>query len=246
VELATLLDTVDQDTRLLLAVAETKWDRPVPHCPDWDAAGLVAHVGGGLQWIAAIVSSHERVSRRTLEPAPKEPDDLPAWYLIFLSRVLDVLGSTDPETETWTWSPTGDHRASWWSRRLGAEMGIHRWDMEHAVFVEGGPFPGAIDGEVAAAGIEEFLVEFLPGLLEPEEVHGITGTLHLQAVDGPTEWWIDLGAGGSALPAGGQADTTVRGTRSDLLLWLVNRGPLESLEASGNRELLDRWGQLAR
>ena len=36
----------------------------------------------------------------------------------------------------------------------------------------------------------------------------------------------------------------VRGTRSDLLLWLNNRGPLETLEVFGDQKILDRWGQL--
>ena len=42
-----------------------------------------------------------------------------------------------------------------------------------------------------------------------------------------------------------QADTTIRGTRSDLLLWLQNRGPLETLEVSGDQTILDRWGQFS-
>jgi hypothetical protein len=35
----------------------------------------------------------------------------------------------------------------------------------------------------AASGIEEFLTEFLPGLLAQPEVGGLTGTLHLHATD---------------------------------------------------------------
>jgi hypothetical protein len=29
-------------------------------------------------------------------------------------------------------------------------------------------------------------------------------------------------------------------------LWLANRGPLETLEVAGDREVPDRWGQLRR
>jgi hypothetical protein len=99
---------------------------------------------------------------------------------------------------------------------------------------------------VAAAGIEEFVVEFLPGLLTQEGVEGLGGAFHLHATDGPAEWWIDLDASGSALPEHAQADTAIRGTRSDLLLWLTNRAPLDAIEVSGNLLVLDSWHQLRR
>ena len=36
----------------------------------------------------------------------------------------------------------------------------------------------------------------------------------------------------------------VRGTRSDILLWLMNRGPWDSLELIGDRGILDSWARL--
>jgi uncharacterized protein (TIGR03083 family) len=242
-----LLTTADRDSRALLDAAQTRWDRPVPHCPEWDAAELVRHMGSILRWQAAIVSTGERVNRRTLEPAPPEnPEELPAWYLAGLTQVLEAFGSADPEAATWTFSRLGDQRAGWWFRRLPVEVAIHRWDAERAVADKdhGGAAPQPIEGEVAAAGIEEFLVEFLPGLLAREDLEGLTGTLHLHAVDGPTEWLIDLDDGGNAAALHAKADTAIRGTRSDLLLWLNNRGPLQTLEVVGDQEILDRWGQL--
>jgi uncharacterized protein (TIGR03083 family) len=247
VESIDLLPVVEQDARALLRAAETRWDRPVPHCPEWDAAGLVSHMGSILYWQAAVVSTGELVSRRTLEPAPPEhPDDLPAWYLAGLFQALEVFRSADPEAATWTFSRLGDQRAGWWFRRLPVEVAIHRWDAEHAVTYDdqGGASPQPISGDVAAAGIEEFLVEFLPGLLAREDLDGITGTLHLHAVDGPTEWWVDLDDGGKAVAEHAKADTAIRGTRSDLLLWLNNRVRLETLEVLGDQKIVDRWGQL--
>jgi hypothetical protein len=215
-------------------------------------------MGSIFGWMAAIVITGERVNRRTLEPAPPEdPDGLPAWYLAALSRAILVLGSADPEAATWTFSRIGDQRAGWWCRRLADEVAVHRWDAEHAVADEdqGGAAAQAIDGAVAAAGIEEFLIEFLPGLLAQEDLEGFTGTLHLAATDGPSHWWIDLSDDGKLIsqPAAGdaeaeadaEADTTIRGTRSDLLLWLNNRRPLTTLEVSGDEKILDRWGQLS-
>jgi hypothetical protein len=197
------LSVADLDARVLLTAAETYWTRPVPHCPDWDAAGLVRHTGSIFEW-------------------------------------------ADPTSETWTFSTAGDRRVGWWCRQLAVEVAIHRWDIEHAAAGAGRCTPRPLDGPVAAAGVEEFVVEFLPGLLAQEGIKGIGGTLQLHATDAPVEWWIDLDAAGTALPDHAKPDTAVRGTRSDLLLWLTNRGPLDSLDVRGNHEILDRWQQLRR
>ena len=217
----------------------------MPHCPAWDAAGLVRHTGGIFLWIATIISSGESVSRRSLDPAPEDPAGLAAWYVAALDRVLGALGAATPGALTWTFSSTGDRRVAWWCRRLAVEVAIHRWDVQHAMAV-GGLGPDPLDGEVAGAGIEEFVVEFLPGLLTQDGVEGLGGTLHLFATDRPAEWWIDLDTGGSTVPGREDADTAVRGTRSDLLLWLTNRGPLDTIEVSGNPLVPGHWHQLSR
>jgi uncharacterized protein (TIGR03083 family) len=232
-----LLSAAAVDGRSLLEAAESDWSVAVPHCPDWDSAELVRHMGGILEWMAAIVSSGERVSRRNLPAPPQDPADLPSWYLVALPRTLDVLGTADPAQEGWTFSSTGDRRVWWWCRRLAVEIAVHRWDAE---FAQRGPAAEEFEPGVAAAGIDEFMIEFLPGMLASAD---IAGSLHLHATDGPTEWWIDLEAPDSVRPEHSKADTAVRGTSSDLLLWLNNRGPLESIEVLGEQELARRWSE---
>jgi hypothetical protein len=104
--------------------------------------------------------------------------------------------------------------------------------------------PPALDGNVAAAGIEEFL----PGLLAQPGLEGLTGSVHLHATDGPGEWWVSLDdkERAVAVPGHRRADTAIRGTRSDLLLWLTNRQPPGRLEISGSPEAAARWVQLRR
>ena len=241
----TFLDVVPVDGRALIVAAQSNWARPVPDCPDWDAAGLVRHTGGILSWMTTIVDTGERASLRSLPPPPAGDADLKPWFIDNLGRTVDALWGANPEKEVWTFSSLGDHRVSWWRRRLAVEMAIHRWDAGYAVAVQGGLAPSPLDGDVAAAGIEEFVTEFLPGLLAALTADRPSGRLHLQITDTPHDIWLDLDDQGKDVPASGLADTTVRGTAADVLLWLTNRRP-DAIDVGGDRDLLEAWTQLKR
>ncbi|WP_343574511.1 maleylpyruvate isomerase N-terminal domain-containing protein, partial [Mycobacterium sp.] len=150
-------DVVSKDGRALIIAAESNWVRPVPDCPDWDAAGLVRHTGGILAWIATIVETGEPASFGSLAPSPEDNADLSGWFLENLDRAVGAVRGADPEKDVWTFSSLGDHRVSWWRRRLAVEMVVHRADLENAVAVQGGAAPSPLDGAVAVAGIEEFV-----------------------------------------------------------------------------------------
>jgi uncharacterized protein (TIGR03083 family) len=235
------------DGRDLLAAAETNWSRPIPHCPGWDAADLVGHMGSILGWMARIVTTGEPVSRGDRETPPSGYAALASWYSAHLDRTLDILTASPADSPVWTFSSRGERRASWWRRRLAVELAIHRWDAQHAAST-GAVSAQPLDAGIAAAGVEEFLTEFLPGLLAQPGVDGPAGTLHLHATDGPSEWWIDLGAraGAIAIPRHAEADTAVRGTESDLLLWLTNRAPTRSIEVLGQPGIAAAWPELRR
>ncbi len=70
----------------------------------------------------------------------------------------------------------------------------------------------------------------------------------LTATDGPSQWWVDLDgrAEAAAVPGDARTDTAVRGTQSDLLLWLTNRGPVPGVEVLGRQDVAARWAQLRR
>jgi uncharacterized protein (TIGR03083 family) len=242
-----LVTVTAADGRDLLAAAETGWSRPVPHCPGWDAAGLVGHMGAILAWMAQIVTTGEAVSRRDRETPPHGHAALAAWYSAHLDRTVDLLTATPADSPTWTFSSLGERRAGWWRRRLAVELAIHRWDAQHAA-ADGTALPRAVHGDVAVAGIQEFLTEFLPGLLTQPGVTGLAGTLHLDATDEPGDWQADLGADSAddsdTRPA--DTDTTIQGTRSDLLLWLTNRGPAPSITVAGRESTAAAWTQLRR
>jgi uncharacterized protein (TIGR03083 family) len=238
------LASVEADGRALLTAAEIEWTAQVPACPDWDVAALVRHQGGIFEWMAAIVTSGERVTRRTMDPPPELVTDLSGWYRGALSRVLSVLGTADPATETWTFSSLGDRRVWWWCRRLAIEVAVHRWDAEQALAGRGGSGQRPLADDVAAAGIEEYLLEFLPGMSKQEGVAGFVGSLQLEAPDGSVAWWVDLAAPESAHPDRRTADVTISATASDLLLWLNNRVPSGGVEIVGDQGITGRWEQL--
>ena len=241
-----LLTVAAADGRDLLAAARADWSRPVPDCPAWSAADLVGHMGAILGWMARIVTTGEAVPRSDRETPPADHGILTGWYTAHLDRTLSILAAAAPDSVVWTFSSRGDHRVSWWRRRLAVELAIHRWDAQHATDPPEAPPP--LDGSVAAAGIEEFVTEFLPGLLARPGLDGLTGSLHLHATDGVSEWWISLDDKDGAVAVAGhrKADTAIRATRSDLLLWLTNRQHPSVLEISGPPELAARWTQLRR
>ena len=243
-----LLTVTAADGRDLLVAAQSDWSRPVQDCPGWTAADLVGHMGAILGWIAKIVTSGQAVPRRDRETPPADRDTLAAWYRAHLNRTLSILTATPPESRAWTFSSSGDQRVSWWRRRLAVELAIHRWDAQHAASLGTKSLPAPLAGHVAAAGIEEYLTEFLLGLLSQPAITGLTGSLHLHTTDGASEWWINLDerVGAVAVPGHRKADTAIWATRSDLLLWLTNRLPPDVLEVSGPLEVVARWTQLRR
>jgi uncharacterized protein (TIGR03083 family) len=243
-----LLTVAAADGHELLAAAQADWSRPVTDCPGWTAVDLVGHMGAILGWIAKIVTTGEAVPRRDREVPPADRGALAAWYAAHLDQTLGILAAAAPESPAWTFSSRGDQRVGWWRRRLAVELAIHRWDAQHAA----GPGPVSLlpplDGDVAAAGIEEFLTEFLPGLLAQPGLEGLTGSLHLHATDGASEWWVSLDdkEGAVAVPGHRKADTAIRATRSDLLLWLTNRQQPSALEILGPAGVAAQWVQLRR
>jgi len=244
-----LSTTTAADGYDLLTAAESGWARPVPHCPGWSAADLVGHMGGILAWIVTIVTTGNQVARGDRQMPPAETSALSSWYSGHLKRTLDVLTATPADTATWTFSTLGHNQVGWWRRRLAVELAIHRWDAQHAASVEilGRP-PAPLDAAIAASGIEEFVTEFLPGMLATAKINSLTGTLRLHPTDGSNDWWVDLdnGTAGPAVPGHERPDTTVEGAGSDLLLWLTNRAPTSSIGIHGRHDQVAGWTQLRR
>jgi uncharacterized protein (TIGR03083 family) len=232
----------------LVAQADSAWDAAVPTCPGWDVGTLLVHTSGAHRLATATLRARRRVRHRDLPAPPEGRGAQLAWYREGLGALLDVVEETDPFAETWTWGGVASQRAWWWVRRMAQETGVHRWDAANAAqrFGATGETATGFDPEVAAAGVDEYLVDFLPRL-PVEQFDGLTGSLHLHATDADGEWTFDLDH--PSVPARrehAKSDTAVRGRASDLLLWLWNRQPAAGhLAVFGDQSVATGWSRIA-
>jgi uncharacterized protein (TIGR03083 family) len=212
---------------------------PVPTCPDWTVADLVAHHGTVVRWITQVVRTlpEERIPAGDTG-LPADVKEYPRWFADGVEPLLATLRATPAETPTWTFGP--DRHVRFWSRRVLHETVVHRADAEIALGRE-----PAVDRELAADGIEEFLTNY-PG--HPRIVGRIAelgrfgDTLHLHATDGDGEWMITLGPDGTTWARGhGKGTVAARGTTSDLLLVLYGRYAPGRVTVLGDETLLTDW-----
>jgi len=216
-------------------------ERPVPSCPDWSVADLVAHLG--------VVHRHkERIVREghTENPGiagcepPDDPGDLVGWYAEGLDLLHDTLRTADPDAPAWTWHAP-DQTAGFWHRRMALETAVHRADAE----LGAGMPVTAVDADVAVDGIDEVLGPimaayttdpewaFVPDgrvvALETSVLHAVR-RLHLgEGARGPG-WIYRAGTNGAA-------DVTIRARACDLYLWVWGRAPGEALTVEGDAAL---------
>lgn len=220
----------DQADRFVAAAQRAPLDAPIPSCPDWDIAELLAHMGRVYRWAAACVEANAPVSPHDL-PSPPARDERVAWVEDGATRILEVLDrpADDP---AWTWSPDGT--VGFWQRRQAHETAIHRVDAELA----SGP-PTPVPRELAVDGIDEWL-ELLPNRFGAPPVTGAGETVHVHCTDGDGEWLLRLTPDGLEVEAiHAKGDVAVRGPASDLLLVLLRRVAPDHVEIIGDRAVLD-------
>lgn len=229
---------VEADGARLRTAATKSPTATVPTCPDWDLAELVKHIGGAHRWVQSMVS--ERATE--MLPFPERPADWPAvadWYDEGLAALVAALRSAGPDAPVWNWVAHGAGPAVFWFRRMAHETSVHRWDAENAV---GDARP--IDPELAADGIDE-AIGMLAMRLSMQPEPALDGSIGLETTDAPLSRTLRLSPGGLE-QAEGAADVgaVVRGTASDVQLWLTGRSGSGSsrVVVDGDRRLADAIG----
>lgn len=226
-----------------LAVAEVAaghLDVRVAACPEWDMAGLLAHLGG----VYAFVTAQVRARADAMVPA--EGPDAPAgpavldWFRDAHGQVVAALRAADPGDAVWTFA--GAPNAGFYQRRMMHETTVHRFDAESAV---GDPAP--IDPDIAVDGLDELFDVMYPRWIRrtDDKPHG---SLHLHRTDGEGEWMLDAPGGELVVTrTHGKGDAAVRGPAADLLLlqWQRLAPDHEALEVFGDADVVASWTALS-
>ncbi|MEW9527871.1 maleylpyruvate isomerase family mycothiol-dependent enzyme [Microbispora sp. NPDC049125] len=231
-------------TRMAGAVRGLDPAAPVPTCPGWNVADLVAHTGMVHRWAAAMVrdAAPRRYDRDAMDHGiPVDFAGYPGWLEAGGAVLVEALKGQDPDTEVWGWA--GDRRARFWSRRQLHETVVHRADAE----IAGGVAP-LVDEDVAADGVEEFFDVLPYARWRPEvaELRGDGETISWQT--GGAGWLVRLSPDGYTYERSGEPGTvTVRaGTAGELMLIAWGRRDPEDHAVEGDAALLRWWSERSR
>jgi uncharacterized protein (TIGR03083 family) len=223
---------------------------PVRGCPGWDLAKLVKHTGIVHRWAAAVVATRATapIAQNALDVGlPADAAQYPRWLAAGAAPLAIVLREAGPATDVWSWASSAG--SGWWARRMLHETTVHRVDAEVALGIE-----PAIDADVAADGIDEFLANARHGSRPSKRLAELPAgrSIHLHATDEGLgeagEWLISLEGGaagdGYAWSHGhARGDLAIRGPAALLLLLAYGRirPDDERLALFGDASLIASW-----
>jgi len=175
--------------------------RPVPTCPEWTVADLLAHLWQVEDWVRRMLRGREYAEERLPDT---DPTVAVADFITGVAGYLAEMRAISPDEPCWTFGPP-PQLAGFWIRRQAHEHAMHRVDLESAF----GTRP-AFEPTFAADGVSEFLELFRPAREEAEGVLLIAG-------DTGDRW--SLGRGASLATITADAGTLYLGVwnRLDLL-----------------------------
>lgn len=222
----------------------TGLDAPVPTCPRWTVADLVAHQGIVHRWAVSNLTGTGNVSTPKGQVLREVPgDQLVDWFEDGAQRLLATLTGAPEDVEAMVFLEDAPPPRAFWARRQAHETTIHSVD---ALAAQLGRVPRAdetgVDTEVALDGLDELLTGFVTRgrskLARQDD-----STLAVVPLDSGRAWVLTLGASLRteevlAEGDGPQAMHRFGGTAPQLYLGLWNRG--EEV-APSDAELLADW-----
>jgi uncharacterized protein (TIGR03083 family) len=157
-----------------------------------------------------------------------------SWFSDGHRALVQTLRDAPSDLACFTFLPAACPLA-FWARRQAHETAIHRADAQAA-----GRSASPFDHALALDGIDEILTGFAarPRTLPP-------ATLRIEPA-GDAPWLVTLGPRGvtATRPRGEDMpeDVTVRGSATDIYLWLWNRPAVVTI--TGDAAIADRWQQI--
>ena len=161
-------------------------------------------------------------------PADRDPLE---WLGDAHQRLLAMFAASGPTTPSATWWPP-DQTVGFWARRMAQETAVHRVDGELAIRA-----PTPVDAELAVDGVDEILVIMLAGDWSDEPDDAATGQ-RVAISTGGRRWHVMLERESVTVGEDGEADATLEGDPSDVLLWLWGRAPDERVTRSGDGDAI--------
>lgn len=223
----------------------------VPSCPDWSVADLTWHLAEVQQFWAEIAGRLLQDPDEAVKIERPPDAELADLFDRESARLVEALQSSPPEAPCWSWDEKG-HSIGWVRRRQANEALIHRADAELAAGLK-----PVLDVDMAADGVDELFRSFYGGDA-PEWAKVIPDgmTVRIELLDAPGVWLLALGRFVGTSPnsgrtydqddlslahdSSGEADLVVRGTASDMDLWLWGRGDVTELHMDGDTSLSGR------
>lgn len=217
---------------------------PVPTCPDWTVAHLLAHQAMVHRWATAHLSGEDARAVPNQTRIRSDEPDLLGYYREGLATLLSSLEQAADDTQALVFLCDAPPPRQFWARRQAHETTIHAVDALAALL---GRAPKATEVDVparfAADGIDELVFGFLPRpkskfrsdeplvlLIRPSDVADCW-TLRVSADPVVSERGISQ-----------PPDAQVCGTAAELYLGLWNRG--DQVATSGRPGVLDAWRRL--
>lgn len=254
------IEAIRSNSAWLADAARAGLREPVPSCPGWSVATLVAHIGEVQRFWAHQIETRAQEPRelpdaafdscpgllewyRAAEEGSADLDAIPGgligWFEAATKELLAAFETIDPEETVWHWS--GDNRAIAHLRNQAMEATVHRWDAQIAH-----PAITPIDPLIALDGIDQhFQVQIPAARRWGTAAQGNGETYHFHRTGGPGEWMVRFdGDEVTVRPEHAKGDVAARGTVEDLFLWLWGRIPSDRLDVHGDAALLDRYRQL--
>ncbi len=234
-----------ESRRFLELVSATSLATPVPSCPGWTVSDLTWHLAEVQHSWASIAAGLLEDPAAVPELARPPDSALTALVADTAAALVAALAARKPDDACWSWDPNG-RNVGWVRRRQAHEALIHRVDAELAA----GTDDIDVDADLAADGVDELLTRFMDASDIPAWSSFVptAAVVELRLEGDGRSWFAQLGRFQGTSPTSGstydeeairlvpqqQAGTTIHGAAGDFDRWLWGRGPLDSLEVTGD------------
>lgn len=230
--------------------AAASLEMQVPTCPEWTLLELVQHLGNShRRWAATVAAGPAEAppDEAVWKSSPATPSDREAllgWSQESTTQLLSALRAAGHDRSCWTWwgeaqSPSTSGAVA---RHQLQHIAVHTYAAQITV---GDPQP--LPGEAAVDGVEEFLFTCCSGAdpwphepcsVDYEVTEGRSWRQSLSTDGARTAPILEPGI--LASKTTDDAAASLRGSASDVVLFMYGRIPASALQGKGDGRIFDQ------